>query len=191
MKFDKTVQKMQELGSSVVDKGKAILKKKKKTTSSNTLYNGFDYLVGSDANSVFVEWKFGGANDYWAFVDEGVKGAGGFKGSGKMRGQGSDFRFGSGKARGNWADFKKSIKKWIKNKPLKLRGAKGKFIKKNKANINSAAFLIQRAIYQRGLERTRFFSKPYEQELAIYENQIIQAFAEDLELELKKRIENK
>jgi len=45
MEFTKTVQELQNLGSQVVKRGKRILKKKQKTTKSNTLYKGFDYLV--------------------------------------------------------------------------------------------------------------------------------------------------
>ncbi len=183
MKFTNTIQVMQKLGSSVVNKAKKNLKKKQ--TKSNKLYNGIDYVVTSDKKGVEVTWGFGG-DIYWNFVDQGVKGAGGYKGSGKMRGQGSDFRFGSGKGKGDWQDFKTSIKKWIANKPLKLRGSDGKFVEKNKQNINSAAYLIQRAIYQRGLTRTLFFTKPYDQQVAQYEDKISEAFADDLEVELKK-----
>ena len=81
MKFNKTVEIMQQLGASVVDKGKHLLKKGKHTTTPNTLYNGFNYLVGTDKESVFVEWTFGRAEDYWQFVDEGVKGSGDYTGS--------------------------------------------------------------------------------------------------------------
>ena len=190
MKFNKTVQAMQKLGSNVVREGKGILKKKKKTTSSNTLYNEFDYMVTSSKDNVTLEWFFGNANDYWQFVDEGVRGAGGFKGSGKARGQGSPFKFGSGKSKGNWKDFNLSIKKWIKNKPLKLRGSKGRFIEKNKTNINSIAYLIQRSIFQRGLERTQFFSKPFTQQLKQQTENITNAFADDLELALEKTLKD-
>ena len=178
MKFNNTVQVMQQLGAIVVKKGKETLKKEKKQTKANTLYKDFDYLVSSDKQGVFVEWQFGGAEDYWNFVDQGVKGSGGFKGSGKMRGQGSPFSF-----------KKKNIArgvalKWIANKPLKLRNEKGQFEEKSQANLKSAAFLIGRAIAQRGLTRTLFFTKPYNEEVNKYENKITQAFADDLEIAL-------
>ena len=78
------------------------------------------------------------------------------------------------------------IKKWILKKPLKLRGADGKFVEKNKQNIKSAAFLIGRAIAQRGLTRTLFFTKPYETQIANYIDKISQAVDDDFEKELKK-----
>ena len=95
MQFKNTIQAMQKLGGDVVKEGRSILKKKNKQTKQNTLYNDYDYLVTASDSSVTLEFEFGGAEDYWAFVDEGVKGVGGYKGSGKMRGQGSPFKFGS------------------------------------------------------------------------------------------------
>lgn len=190
MQFKNTIQALQKLGGNVVKEGRGILKKKKKQTRANTLYNDFDYLVTNNQDSVTLEFEFGRADDYWAFVDEGVKGAGGFKGSGRMRGQGSKFRFGSGKSKGTWKSFTKSIKRWIANKPLKLRNEKGQFAKKTEANINSAVFLIQRAIYQRGLERTQFFSKPFESVVEDNINTIGEAFSKDVENELESILEN-
>ena len=179
MELKNTIQAMQNLGGKVIQEGKAILKKKKKLTKSNTLYNDFDYEVQGSDNSVTLTFDFGKASDYWMFVDEGVKGSGGFKGSGKMRGQGSPFRFRKKNiARG-------VVEKWIKNKPLKLRGKGGKFIEKTKANIKSAAFLIGRAIAQRGLTRTQFFTRPFTQELNNQTDLILDAFGDDLEKELE------
>ena len=174
MEFKNTIQAMQKFGGNVVKEGRSILKKKKKTTSRNTLYNDFDYLVTATKNEVTLEFEFGGAEDYWAFVDEGVRGAGGYKGSGKMRGQGSPFKFGSK------MPPRRPLINWIKNKPIKGRDKKGRFI-----SNESLGFLIQRAIYQRGLTRTQFFSKPFTQELDNQIGSITEAFADDLELALE------
>ena len=177
MELKNTIQAMQKLGSNVIKEGRRVLKRKKKTTSQNTLYKDFDYLVRKTPKGVELEFKFGGAEDYWQFVDEGVMGAGGFKGSGKMRGQGSPFKYSSK------MPPRKPLINWIKNKPLKGRAKSGRFI-----TNESFAFLIQRAIYQRGLERTQFFTKPFTQQLKKQTNKITEAFADDLESELKKQI---
>ena len=176
MEFKNTIQALQKLGNNVVKEGKGILKKKKKTTSSNTLFNDFDYLVTKQQDSVTLEFEFGGAKDYWQFVDEGVRGAGGFKGSGRARGQGSPFKFSSK------MPPRQPLMQWIKNKPLKGRDKKRRFIKRE-----SFAFLIQRSIFQRGLERTQFFSKPFTEQLNIQIDNITEAFADDLELDLKQK----
>ena len=174
MQFKNTIQALQKLGNNVVKEGKGILKKKKKTTSGNTLFNDFDYLVTKQQDSVTLEFEFGGAEDYWQFVDEGVRGAGGFKGSGRARGQGSPFKFSSK------MPPRQPLMQWIKNKPLKGRDKKGRFIKRE-----SFAFLIQRSIFQRGLERTQFFSKPFTEQLNKQTDNITEAFADDLELALE------
>ena len=182
MDFLKTIQAMQDMGFQVVKKGKRILKKKKKRTKSAGLEKGFNYNVNKTKTGVELEFVFGRAKKYWQFVDEGVRGSGGFKGSGKARGKGSPFRF-----------KKKNIKKgvvakWIKNKPLRLRGADGKFLSKTKANIESASFVIGRAIAQRGLERTQFFSRPYKEE--VDSDVIKMAFGEDVEHNLDKELKD-
>ena len=174
MELKNTIQAMQKLGGNVVKEGRGILKKKKKTTSPNTLFNDFDYLVTAKKDSVTLEFEFGGAEDYWQFVDEGVRGAGGYKGKGKMRGQGSPFKF------SNKMPPRGVIDRWIVSKPLKAARKDGKFIKRK-----SLAFLIQRAIYQRGLTRTQFFSKPFTQQLKKQTDAIVEAFGEDLEKQLE------
>tara|TARA_R100001082_G_C4262764_1_gene116276 strand:+ start:56 stop:592 length:537 start_codon:yes stop_codon:yes gene_type:complete len=174
MQFKNTIQAMQKLGGDVVKEGRGILKKKKKQTKSNTLYNDFDYLVTTQKESITLEFEFGGAEDYWAFVDEGVRGAGGYKGRGKMRGQGSPFKYSTKMPpRG-------AIDRWIVSKPLKAARKDGKFIPRK-----SLAFLIQRAIYQRGLTRTQFFSRPFTQQLKKQTDAIVKAFGEDLEKQIE------
>ena len=175
MEFKNTIQSLQKLGTSVVKEGRGILRRKKKTTSPNTLFNDFDYLVTTAKDSVTLEFEFGGAEDYWQFVDEGVRGAGGFKGSGKMRGQGSPFKYSTK------MPPRQPLINWIKNKSLKGRSKKGRFI-----TNESFGFLIQRAIYQRGLERTQFFTRPFTTQLKKQEKKILQAFADDLEVQLKQ-----
>ena len=172
MEFKNTIQAMQKLGGKVVKEGRGILKKDKK--ANGTLYNDFDYLVTASKDSVTLEFEFGGAEDYWSFVDEGVRGAGGYKGSGRMRGQGSPFKFASK------MPPRSVIDKWIVGKPLaQARDKNGRFIPRK-----SLAFLIQRAIYQRGLTRTQFFSKPFTLELNKQTDKITEAFANDLEAAL-------
>jgi len=179
MEFKNTIQALQKLGGNVIKEGRGILKQKKKTTSQNTLYNQFDYLVTSGKDNVTLEFEFGRAEDYWQFVDEGVRGAGGYKGSGKMRGQGSPFKFGSK------MPPRQPLIQWIKNKPLKGRNKKGRFI-----TNESFGFLLQRAIYQRGLERTQFFTRPFTTQLKKQEKKILEAFANDLETELKELLKD-
>ena len=194
MDFDNTIQAMQDMGFQVVKKGKRILKRKKKRTKSAGLEKGFDYTVTGSKKNVILKFEFGKARKYWQFVDEGVRGKGGYtpgkgakknksgdaRGMSTIRGKGSPFKFKKNNIK------KGVIAKWIKNKPLKLRGTDGKFKAKTQKNINSAAFLIGRAIVKRGLERTQFFSKPYKEE--VDENLIALAFADDVENYLEQQL---
>ena len=186
MEFTNTIQAMQKLGGDVVKEGKSILKRKKK--ANGTLYNDYDYLVTASDSSVTLEFEFGGADDYWAFVDEGVRGAGGYEGYAKpkMRGGNSPFKFSSK------MPPLQPLLKWITSK-----GIKGRVDKKWKTAGNrggqfitnkSFAFLIQRSIYQRGLTRTQFFSKPFTLELNKQTDKITEAFANDLEAALDESL---
>jgi hypothetical protein len=173
MEYKNTIQALQKLGNNVVKEGRGILKKKGK--NSGNLYKEFDYLVTNKRDSVTLEFEFGRAEDYWQFVDEGVKGVGGFKGSGRARGQGSPFKYSSK------MPPRQPLIEWIKSKGLKGRDAKGRFI-----SNNSFGFLIQRSIFQRGLTRTQFFSKPFTEQLNKQTDNITEAFADDLELALEQ-----
>ena len=68
---------------------------------------------------------------------------------------------------------------------MKLRGAKGRFIEKTQANIKSAAFVIGRAIAQRGLTRTQFFSRPFTEQFNKQTDAILEAFGNDVEKQLE------
>lgn len=173
MQYKNTIQALQKLGNNVVKEGRGILKKNNK--GSGNLYNDFDYLVTKQQDSVTLEFEFGRAEDYWQFVDEGVKGVGGFKGSGRARGQGSPFKYSSK------MPPRQPLIEWIKSKGLKGRDAKGRFI-----SNNSFGFLIQRSIFQRGLTRTQFFSKPFTEQLNKQTDNITKAFADDLEAALEQ-----
>ena len=193
MELDNTIQAMQKMGLNVVTEGKKILKRKKKVTKRGDLIKGFDYNVTGSSNSVDLKFVFGKAKQYWQFVDEGVRGKGGYspgKGAKKNKSGGGT---GLSRGRGSKFKFKKNnlkqgvIAKWIKNKPLKLRGSDGKFMEKTQKNIKSAAFVIGRAIVKRGLERTQFFSTPFKK---INTNLIVEAFSKDLENNLESGLED-
>ena len=152
------------------------------------------YDIEKTMSGIKFKMDFGNADDYWVFVDQGVKGAGGFSGSGRMRGGTTDFRFGTGT--GPKGGLRRAIRRWIDIKGIKGRIQKdwknnkgaGRFITKD-----SLVFLISRSIYQRGLERTLFISKPYDDMIGDLNAEIAEAFAVDIdnsiELENPDKIE--
>ena len=149
-------------GSKLIQKARANLNKKK-GRAGGTLFNQISYDIEKTETSVKFKINFGQAEDYWIFVDQGVRGKGGYKGRGNLRGVGSPFRFGTRTGKKN--GLRRAIERWVLKKGIRgriqsdwkdKRGA-GRFITKK-----SLVFLISRAIYLRGLERSRFITKPFE-----------------------------
>ena len=111
---------------------------------------------------------------YWEFIDKGVQGA-----------QLNPFR------RQNESPFKYKSKKppldmilkWMTVKPIRGRGKDGKFIKKE-----SAAYLIQRSIWSRGIRPLFFISDTGKRIEKKYADSIAQAYALDLENALENSL---
>lgn len=160
---------LSSFGSKLIQKARANLNKKDKR-AKGTLFNEMSYNIEKTPTGVKFVMDFGQAEDYWVFVDQGVEGAGGFKGSGRKRGQGSKFKF------GRKQPPLRAILPWIKLKGLKGRDKKGRFI-----TDKSLGFLIARSIKQRGLERTRFITKPYEDMIDDLKQDLTVAMAEDID----------
>tara|TARA_B110000967_G_C18864155_1_gene551751 strand:+ start:62 stop:562 length:501 start_codon:yes stop_codon:yes gene_type:complete len=72
-----------------------------------------------------------------------------------------------------------AIAKWIKDKPIKLRGAKGKFIQKTAANVNSAAFGIAMHIKTYGIQPTWFFRDAFKMHRKRLAPELIAAYGKD------------
>jgi|TARA_R110002167_G_scaffold119381_1_gene296624 hypothetical protein len=170
-----------KFGSKVIKEGRRILNQKKKRTQDNTLFNDYHYKMKSSSSTITFGFEFGGAEDYWEFVDQGVIGTGGAKkgrtakgeqsargGTGVARGAGSPFKFKYDNPKG---DLVKAIRGWIKNKPVSL----------GDMNITGLAFAIGYSIKRRGLERTMFYSNPVNKALKKLPDELTEAFRLDVE----------
>ena len=157
---------MTSFGSKVIKDGRAILNQKGKRTQENTLFNQFHYTMSSTDSTITMGFEFGDADDYWQFVDQGVKGVGGFKGSGMARGGNSPFKFKYANPGGAMVN---AIQGWIKNKPISL----------GNSNEIGTAFAIGYSIKRRGLERTMFYSRPVEKALQTLPDELTEAFRLD------------
>lgn len=132
-------------GSNLIEKARSNLNKKGKR-AKGTLFDEMSYDIEKTESGVKFVMNFGQAEDYWIFVDEGVQGAGGFKGSGNKRGQGSPFKF------TNKQPPLSAILPWIK-----LKGYRGRIQKDWKNNKGagrfisdkSFAFIVARSIKQK------------------------------------------
>lgn len=155
-------------GSNVIKEGRKILNQKKKRTQENTLFNDYHYKMRSTSSTITFGFEFGRASDYWEFVDQGVRGVGGFEGSGNARGGNSPFKFKYDNPGGALVN---AIKGWVINKPIGL----------GDMNETGLAFAIGYSIKRRGLERTMFYSKPVDKALKKLPKQLTEAFRLDLE----------
>ncbi len=128
--------------------------------------DGKDALFGSpDPSSAFIYW--------------------GVNGTDKKRG--SPFSYGSKQPPSD------AIKQWMKVKPVRLRDKDGKFISqqdivitrgknkgKKRSPLDSAAFLIARAIKKKGIPSLKYWEIAYKETFPKAEKKLGEAFAKDL-----------
>lgn len=118
--------------------------------------------------------------NYGQFQDKGVKGK--FSSS---RAPNSPFQFGSGT--GKKGGLTDGIFNWVKHKQFQFKDRKtGKFL-----SYKSTAFLITRAIYNKGIRPTKFFSRPFDLAFNRLPDDIIEAYGLDVETFLKFTLKTK
>lgn len=164
----------EEFGNYVIEKAKSNLKKDGKNASGK-LYDSLKFEFKENANS--IEFDFF-AEDYWKFVDKGVKGK-----TSSAKAPNSPYQFGSGT--GKKGGLRASIDKWVIRKGLtNTRNEKGQFI-----NRKQMVSMISSAIYNRGLRTTEFFSKPFDEAFKQLPDEILEAYGQDLNKFLIKELE--
>ena len=165
---DKAKKSFRDFGNHIVSEGKSILRQKGKR-ASGTLASDFKSKFVTTRSGMELTFDFGGARDYWRFSDQGVRGKGGFKGSGGARGAGSPYSFKYDNPAG---DLVTALESWIRSKSISL---------KDNMNVTQTAFAMGYSIKRRGLERTLFFTKPYEKLIKKGEEAVARAYAKDVE----------
>jgi len=112
--------------------------------------------------------------DYGKFQDMGVRG---FRSS--LKAPNSPYRFGTGT--GKKGGLREAMKGWVSRKKIQFRDREsGRFL-----SYESTAYLIARAIYNKGITPTRFFSKPFEVGFQRMPDELIEAYGLDVEKFLK------
>lgn len=170
------VDELNKFGKYVVQQSKSNLSKKKKKDTS-ALYSGIKFKIEKTNNTTTLSFDFGNANDYWEFVDKGVKGV-----SSSAKAPNSPFKFGTGT--GKSGGLTKGINGWVARKRIQFKDRRsGKFL-----SYKSTAFLIMRSIWNKGLETTNFFTKPFEAAFQRVPDDIYAAYALDVEAQLKVKL---
>ena len=165
-----TENALKRFAEQVVGKSKRNLKVKKKQASSKLL-NSIDSDLKVHQNSFSLSFEM---EDYWAYVDYGVKGVGGKKADG------SNWK----KKRVTSSKFKYRKKKppimafngWTIRKGIAPRSSGGQFTKRR-----GLLFAIATSVFHTGLEETKFFTKPFDFEYKQLPDELIEAYALDMD----------
>lgn len=172
---------MKSKSKEVVDKfAKNVIKQartrltKKKTNATKELYKSLRYSFKSDAKKIKVTFLMA---KHGLFVDEGVKGVGGTKANGekwKVKRTTGKYKY------KNKMPPPKAFNKWLTIKGKGVRDKKGRFIKRK-----AAAFAVAKVVYHQGIERTDFFTKPFDLYYKGFLDDIHKAYSEDIDDLLK------
>ena len=124
-----------------------------------------DSFVGANSIGVYFEME-----DYGEFQDQGVKGK-----TSSAKAPNSPFRFGSGT--GRKGGLTEGINRWVRDRRFQFRDRQsGKFL-----SYEATAFLITRSIYNKGIEASRFFSKPFEVGFERLPDELVEKYGLDIE----------
>lgn len=139
-----------------------------KNNASKTLYNEMNYSVEVNKNSFSASFNLpvgqGQNVPYGEYLDKGVKG------------------IESGRSLANYKYTNKkppisAIKRYMKTKPIKARSREtGRFIKQEQG-----AYMIQNAIYKKGIKPTEFFSKPFKRLFKRLPDEIVKKYGLDVD----------
>jgi len=167
---------LNKFGKYVVQQSKSNLSKKKKKDTS-ALYNGIKYNVIEGKRTTTLSFDFGNANDYWEFVDKGVRGV-----SSSAKAPNSPFKFGTGS--GKKGGLTSGINGWVARKRIQFKDrGTGKFL-----SYKSTSFLIMRSIWNKGLETTNFFTKPFEQAFQRLPDAVYEAYSLQVDEQIKVKL---
>jgi hypothetical protein len=156
---------LDNFGRYLVKESRKNLTRKGKRDRSK-LYNSLDYNVKVSPNSFEFDFLM---EDYGDFVDQGVKGT-----KSSFKAPRSKYRLGTGT--GKRGGLTNAIDDLVRRKRIQFRDKKGRFM-----SFKSTSFLIRRSIWQKGLETTNFYSRPFELGFNKFTEDIVEAYALELE----------
>lgn len=164
---------LDEFGARVIEKARKRLSDGNKNASGGLSKSlRFDSKVSARS----FEFDFY-AEDYWKFVDSGVKGK-----ATSTKAPKSPYRFGSGS--GRKGGLTAGIDKWVIRKGITgTRGENGRFLKRKEL-----VRAIARSVYMTGIRPTEFFSKSFDEEYKKLQQSIGEYYGKDIEEFLKKNL---
>jgi len=156
-KFEKALKKYAEF---VINKSRQNLQKGGKYGTHNksgALSRSLEYKI-QDGKVSFLSLKYG------SYIDQGVKGAK----STYPESRTSPFKYTTKQPPSSVFD------KWTIKSSIAPRDSKGRFIKRKSLN-----YIIANSIYSKGIRATMFFTKPFEEALPLFEDEMLEGFIND------------
>lgn len=181
-----TLKALDFFGTKVVNKSKGNLKRKKKNASGK-LIDSISYSTKVSKNSFEFSFEM---EDYWTFVDYGVKGIGGSRKKPNVWGE---LKYKLKRVTNSKYKYKKGIQNkpsskhfngWTVRKGIAPRSSGGQFT--SRKGLMEA---ISQSVWHTGIETTSFFTKPFEKEFKRLPNDLVKAYALDVEKLLKSAIQ--
>ncbi len=170
VKTDNVQQALNEFGQLVIERAKSNLKKGGKYGSHNTsnkLTDSLKFETKESARSIAFDFY---AEDYWKFLDYGVKGK-----VSSAKAPNSPYQFGSGT--GKKGGLRASIDKWVVRKGLAgTRDKQGRFMTRKQM-----VSMISRSIYLKGTPETKFFRNAFETSYQSLDENIVEKYGLDVE----------
>ena len=161
---------LNDFGKYIVKQSRTNLTKKKKK-DRGSLYNSINYDLKINKNSFELTFLM---EDYGTFVDKGVRGV-----SSSAKAPNSPYKFGSGT--GKKGGLTDGINGWVQRKRFQFRDNKtGKFM-----SYKQTSFLVMRSIWNKGLETTNFFERPFELAFQRLPDEVVEQYGLTLDKFLK------
>ena len=167
--MQETKKYLDKFGKFIVQQSKSNLSKKKKKDRGK-LYESLRYELEVHKNSFSLSFYM---EDYGKFIDKGVKGV-----SSSAKAPSSPYKFGTGT--GIKGGLSKGIDGWVRRKGIQFRDSSGKFI-----SYDSTSYLIRNSIWNKGLETTNFFERPFELAFKKIPDEITEAYGLELDSLMK------
>jgi len=149
----------------VIQQSRSNLTKGKKNASKE-LYNSLGYEVSQSAKTTSLAFNMA---NYGKFQDRGVSG--------------TKKKYNTPYSYKTKMPPRKAFDKWIVRKGIAPRGKGGKFLSRQ-----SLQYLIARAIYQKGIKPSLFFTKPFERAFKRLPDDLIKQYSIGLEKQIQLHI---
>ena len=171
-------KELRKFGRKVVSESKKNLKKNK--VNDSNLAKSMKYSVKTKNNKTSLVFKM---NDYWKFVDAGVRGVGGTKADGTKwklkRVTTNKFKY------RNKMPPASAFSSWVVRKGIAPRNKKGQFVTRK-----SMQFAIAKSVYHTGIKTTNFFTDAFYNQIDKVSNDLGDAAVIELEDAIVNSISN-